>query len=168
MKMRVLLAAALLAAAGTGGATEPGERAPDFRLPSFATGASVGSAQFRGKVVLVDFWASWCSPCRESLPLYNALKKNFPAADFALLAVGLDEDVDDARKFLRAHPIDYPALEDPQGEVAAAFGLKGMPSSYLIDRDGIVRFRHIGFAPHEIATLQREIAGLIAKADHAP
>ncbi|MBU6198797.1 MAG: TlpA family protein disulfide reductase [Xanthomonadaceae bacterium] len=163
MSLRIALAAALLAAAGAASAVEPGATAPDFSLTPFAGTHSVSLADYRGKVVLVDFWASWCSPCRQSLPLYNGLQADFPVSEFAILAVGLDENSDDARAFLREHPVKYTALQDPRGDVAQAFGLKGMPSSYLIDRAGIVRYRHIGFEPEDINALKREITALIAK-----
>ncbi|MHB8679900.1 MAG: TlpA family protein disulfide reductase, partial [Rudaea sp.] len=163
MSMRIALAAALLAAASAASAVEPGATAPGFALMPFAGTHSVHLSDYRGKVVLVDFWASWCSPCRQSLPLYNGLQTDFPVSEFAILAVGLDENIDDARTFLREHPVKYTALQDPRGDVAQAFGLKGMPSSYLIDRAGIVRFRHIGFEPKDIDALKREITALIAK-----
>ena len=162
MSLRIALAVALVAAASMGFAVEPGAAAPDFRLMPFAGTKSASLSDYRGKVVLVDFWASWCGPCRQSLPLYNNLQADFPAGDFAIVAIGLDEDTADALAFLREHPIKYTALQNPKGDVAQAFGLKGMPSSYLIDRNGVVRYRHIGFEPRDIDALKREIAALIA------
>ena len=163
MNLRIVLAVALLATARAGFAVGPGAIAPDFHLPPFSGTQPLSLSNYRGKVVLVDFWASWCSPCRQSLPLYTGLQADFPVADFAILAVGLDEDVADARAFLREHPVKYVALQDPKGDVAQAFGLKGMPSSYLIDRQGIVRYAHAGFEPTDIDALKREIAELVAK-----
>lgn len=163
MSLRIALAAALFAAASAGLAVEPGAAAPDFRLMPFSGTQPVSLSDYRGRVVLADFWASWCSPCRQSLPLYNGLQADFPASDFAIVAIGLDEDAADARAFLREHRVDYTALQNPDGSVAQAFGLKGMPSSYLIDRKGIVRYVHVGFEPRDIDALKREIAALIAK-----
>ena len=142
------------------GATGAGDVVKDTTSASFK--ADVLDAS-RSTPVIVDFWASWCGPCRQSLPLYNRLQEDFPASDFAILAVGLDEDAADARTFLREHPVEYTALQNSQGDVAQAFGLKGMPSSYLIDRAGVVRYSHAGFEPRDIDALKREIAELVAK-----
>ena len=163
--MRTVVAVALLLAAATASAVEAGAAAPAFKLPTFTSGQPVSLADYRGKVVLVDFWASWCSPCRQSLPLYGKLRENYAATDFAIIAIGLDEDVADGKAFLAEHPIAYTTLQNPQGDVAKAFDLKGMPSSYLIDRDGIVRARHVGFEPKDIDELKKEIDALVA---HAP
>jgi thiol-disulfide isomerase/thioredoxin len=162
---RIALVLSLLLAT-CASAVEPGAAAPGFRLPTFDSGQPISLADYRGKVVLVDFWASWCSPCRQSLPLYGKLRENYAAADFAVIAIGLDEDVADGKAFLAEHPIAYTTLQNPQGDIAKAFDLKGMPSSYLIDREGIVRARHIGFTPTDIDSLRKEIDGLVAA--HAP
>ena len=162
-RLAVLLG--LLAASAS--AVEPGAPAPGFRLPTFGTEQPVSLADARGKVVLVDFWASWCSPCRQAFPLYDKLREAYPAADFAVLAIGLDEDIADAKAFLAEHPVKYTTLQNPQGDVAKAFDLKGMPSSYLIDRDGIVRARHIGFEPKDIDALKKEIDDLVGQRAHA-
>ena len=163
MMRRAAAAAALALLAMSAGAVETGAAAPGFRLPTFASGQPVSLADFRGKVVFVDFWESWCSPCRQSLPLYDKLRETYPAAAFEILAIGLDEDVADAKTFLAEHPVKYTTLQNPQGDVAKAFDLKGMPSSYLIDRDGIVRARHVGFEAKDIDALKKEIDSLIAK-----
>jgi len=160
-------AAALLALAAQAGAVEPGAPAPAFSLATFDPAQKVSLSAYRGKVVFIDFWASWCSPCRQSLPLYDKLGASYAAADFAILAISLDEEIDDAKAFLAEHPVKYTTLQNPQGDVAKAFDLKGMPSSYLIDRDGIVRARHVGFEPKDIDALKHEIADLIAKPAHA-
>jgi len=169
MRWRARLAAAILAAAavGTALAVEPGAPAPAFRLPALDSHEQVGLADYRGRVVLVDFWASWCGPCRQSLPLYDQLRAGFPATDFAILAINLDEEAADAKAFLREHPVKYTTLQNPQGDIAKAFGLSGMPSSYLIDRDGIVRQRHVGFEPADVDALKREITTLIGQPAHA-
>jgi thiol-disulfide isomerase/thioredoxin len=169
VSLLVRCAALLLGSTAGAVAVEPGERAPDFVLPAFAGPSAVRLSDYRGKVVLVDFWASWCTPCRQSLPLYEQMRARLPDTDFAILAVNLDEDPSEARAFLKEHPVHYLALQNPQGDVARAFGLIGMPSSYLIDRDGVVRARHVGFEPGDLLALQRQIADLLHPAPaHAP
>ena len=140
-----------------------GDTAPNFDLPVLdAAPRHFALANLRGRVVLLDFWASWCGPCRQSFPLYDKLRSELPARDFTVLAVNLDDMIDGPRAFLEEHPVHYTSLADPAGDVARQFGLIGMPSSFLIDRNGIVRARHTGFKPADIDTLRKEILGLIA------
>jgi len=161
-----LLALGLLAGA-THAATPKlpiGSPAPHFDLPVFATADRHFALEtLRGRVVLLDFWASWCGPCRQSFPLYEQLRQEMPARDFALLAINLDEMADGPRAFLEEHPVHYTSLADPAGEVARQYGLIGMPTSFLIDRDGVVRARHTGFKPQDIEALRKEIRDLIAE-----
>jgi thiol-disulfide isomerase/thioredoxin len=160
-------AAVLLAASLSCQAVELGAAAPGFRLPALDSNSQVSLADYRGKVVFVDFWASWCGPCRQSLPLYDKLRESYPAADFAILAISLDEDAADAKAFLVEHSVKYKTLLNSTGDVAKAFDLKGMPSSYLIDRDGVVRARHVGFEAKDIDALKKEIDGLLKIPAHA-
>lgn len=150
------------AAAAAAAAAEPGTQAPGFTARTF-DGKEVSLADFRGKIVFVDFWASWCSPCRESLPMYDKLAADFGTDNFAIIAVNLDETAADAKKFIAQHPVRYTIVQNPQGDIPKAFGLSGMPSSYLIDRDGKVRQRYVGFEPTDISALKNEIAKLIGK-----
>ena len=157
----VLLAAS--ASAHAAAETVVGNPAPGFELPVFGSESRhVALDSVRGKVVLLDFWASWCGPCRQSFPLYEKLRGELPAQDFVLLAVNLDEMADGPTAFLYDHPVSYTLLADPTGDVARKFGLIGMPTSFVIDRDGVVRSRHTGFKPQDIDALRVEIRGLIA------
>ena len=143
-------------------AAEPGTQAPGFTAKTFE-GKEVSLADYRGKIVFVDFWASWCSPCRESLPMYDKLAADFGGSDFTVIAVNLDETAADARKFMAEHPVKYTVVQDPDGDIPKAFGVAGMPSSYLIDRDGTIRQRHIGFSKKDVETLRAEVTKLLGK-----
>ena len=164
--IKPLLFALLLA--GTAGAAaaqhpiEIGKPAPSFDLPVFGNNQKhMSLADLQGKVVLLDFWASWCGPCRQSFPLYEKLRTEMPRKDFVVLAINLDEMAEGPIAFLEEHPVGYVSLADPAGEVARQFGLIGMPSSYVIDRDGIVRARHTGFKPQDIDEIRKEVLGLL-------
>ncbi len=167
--LRILNVLLLLAASATAQAaveTVVGHPAPAFDLPVFgAESRHMSLEALRGKVVLLDFWASWCGPCRQSFPLYEKLRAEMPAKDFTLLAINLDEMTDGPAAFLYEHPVSYTSLADPSGDVAKKFGLIGMPTSFVIDRDGVVRSRHTGFKPQDIDVVRGEIRELIA--DHA-
>jgi thiol-disulfide isomerase/thioredoxin len=120
-------------------------------------------AEHRGKVVYLDFWASWCKPCTVAIPLIEEMRAEFPAKDFQILAVNLDKNPKQAVKFLRKHPVGYPSVSDPRGQLPRKFGLETMPTSYLIDRDGVIRYVHKGFRKDDIGELRKRIAKLVAK-----
>jgi thiol-disulfide isomerase/thioredoxin len=142
------------------GASE-GEQAPGFDLPAMDGSGNVDLAAYRGRIVYVDFWASWCGPCRQSLPLYEALRLDFPTERFEILAINLDEYREDAESFLADHPVSYPVLVDPSGESAARWGIRAMPSSYLIDESGVIARTYAGFEPTHIDTIRHDIQNLI-------
>ncbi len=162
MMIRTIPFAAAVLMSTAAVAVETGAPAPGFTASTFDN-KQISLADYRGKVVFVDFWASWCSPCRQSLPMYDKLAGEFAPTDFVVIAVNVDEEAGDAKKFLTDHPVKYTIVQNPQGDIPKAFGLSGMPSSYLIDRDGTVRQRYVGFEPTDIAALKTEITKLIEK-----
>ena len=115
----------------------------------------------RGKVVYLDFWASWCGPCRQSLPLLNDLRKELRRKGFEVLAVNLDEEKSDAKAFLKQFPVSYPVLLDPKGKVPLKYDLPGMPTSYLIDRKGKIRKVHVGFKKQDMSKIRKEVMSLL-------
>jgi thiol-disulfide isomerase/thioredoxin len=159
--------ALIAAVCGHAFAAEAGKPAPAVALPELQSGQPFELAALRGRVVLLDFWASWCGPCRESLPLYQKLRDEFPRTDFEVVAVNVDDEKQDALAFLERIPLQFPLLHDEGGKVAAAYALKGMPSSYLIDRDGNVASRHVGFQRKDLAPLREHIVRLIGEAHDA-
>ena len=155
------LGVALLLMCTSACAVDDGKPAPAFELPQLGAPGRVSLAEQKGKVVFVDFWASWCGPCRQSLPLYDKLNTELHGRDFVVLAVNLDEEDADANAFLKEHPVHYTVLRDPAGDVPKAYGLTGMPTSYLIDQRGVLRAHHSGFDPADIDTLRKEVQGLL-------
>ncbi len=119
------------------------DKARRFRLPG--TEGVVDLADFRGKVVYLDFWASWCIPCRKSFPWMNLLQARYKEKGFEVIAVTLDESPGDATAFLRKYPAAFTVGFDRRGKVAEAYGLKVMPTSYIIDRNGFIVKTYQGF-----------------------
>jgi cytochrome c biogenesis protein CcmG, thiol:disulfide interchange protein DsbE len=120
-------------------------------------------ASLRGKVVYLDFWASWCTPCRQSFPWMNELQKQYADRDFVILAVNLDQDRLDADKFVRKLAPAFQIRYDPDGEWARHFAVHGMPTSVLLDRTGKPRFTHIGFRNADAVQYEQQIQQLLAE-----
>jgi len=115
-------------------------------------------SDYKGKVIWLDFWASWCGPCRYEFPWLEKQNKKFSKAGFRVLAVSVDEEVRDMNRFLKQMSTSFPVFHDPNGEVAEYFGIKGMPSGVLIDRTGRVVKKHTGFRQQDAASLEELIA----------
>lgn len=146
MKRTVVLLA--LAAAGVlpaAAALPPvGKTAPDFAAKS-DSGRNVRLSELRGQVVLINFWASWCSPCRQELPLLSKIYSQYRGAGFALLAVNVDDNRKDAEGMLKRLDLKFPTLFDGNKRVAKLYGVDTMPATLVIDRDGRVRYVHRGY-----------------------
>lgn len=154
--------------AGTVHASEPSPQSgsESSAAPMFSVAADSGQidlAQFKGKVVLLDFWASWCGPCRHSFKWLNQMQERYGAEGLVILAVNLDEDKAAAQQFLKSNPANFLIGYDPAGKIAETYRLKGMPSSYMIDRDGRLRRTHVGFRDRDKSPLQEEIQALIGE-----
>jgi cytochrome c biogenesis protein CcmG/thiol:disulfide interchange protein DsbE len=115
-----------------------------------------------GHVVYLDFWASWCVPCRESFPWMNAIQHEFGRDGLIIVAVNVDHARSDAEQFLRHHSPDFRIVFDPEGILAERFGVRGMPTSFLIDRDGRVHSEHEGFRVRDRGALEQQIRSLLA------
>ncbi len=138
-------------------ALEPGDRAANFDLPKLDGSGNLSLKSLRGKWVYIDFWASWCGPCLSAVPALETIRGEFPESKFQILAVNLDKKASKARKFLKKKNVGYPSVSDPRGRTPGQFGLETMPTSYLIDPDGIVRYVHKGFRSGDIDRIREEI-----------
>jgi thiol-disulfide isomerase/thioredoxin len=159
----LLLPLALAFAASAGFALDEGDRAPDFQARSLNGEAQVALHELHGKVVLVDFWASWCAPCNAAMPQLEKLSKDYPADQFVVLGVNVDKNLDDARRAIERRKVSYANASDPTGMLPKRFGLETMPTSYLIDQNGVVRVVHKGFRNGDVDDLRKQIDKLLAK-----
>jgi thiol-disulfide isomerase/thioredoxin len=150
--MRAALAfVAALAICGPAQALEAGGKLPS--IPALESA--------KGKVAYVDFWASWCVPCRLSMPILDGLYKKHGARGFTVVGINKDVSPADAKRFLERVPISFPWVPDEGDAAAKAFDVKAMPSGYLIDRKGVVRHVHRGFTAESAAALEREVEALL-------
>ncbi len=113
--------------------------------PAAATAPGLDLSAYRGSVVVVDFWASWCTPCRRSIPWLNQMRAQYGDRGLVVIGVNVDKDARDAARFLREVPIEFDVIYDPEGVLAERFAVEGMPSSYVYSRDGELVARHLGF-----------------------
>jgi thiol-disulfide isomerase/thioredoxin len=140
----------------------PPKSAPDVTWQT-ADGAAVRLSDYTGQIILVDFWASWCTSCKTSFPALDAIHRDYQSKGVEIMAVNLDERRRDAERFLGEHPHHLTVLFDPTGASPVAFGVKGMPTSFLIDRTGTIRFTHMGYSGNVEASYRQEIAQLLAE-----
>jgi thiol-disulfide isomerase/thioredoxin len=138
-----------------------GERAPGCSARLLDSDRVVSLADYRGKVVYLDFWASWCAPCRESFPFMNELQRDLAGKGLQILAVSVDKTAEDARRFLARYPAQFTTALDAAAACPTAYRLEGMPSSYLIDRHGAVRAVHVGFRDGDRAQIRGKLAELL-------
>ncbi len=156
-----LLALLLLAAPAVG--EDLGVMAPVFSLPAIANATgTIDLDALRGDVVYVDFWASWCGPCRLSLPALDGLYQELKDQGLRVVAVSVDVVEEDSLDFLERYPVTYPVAIDTTGDTARSFAVNGMPSGYLIDRSGAVHSVHVGFKRGDEEPLRLEILELLA------
>ena len=174
MQFRILATTLLLlTCASSMGATsnnkvivDPPIPAPDWTLPAIENAeGNLSMSDFRGKITYVDFWASWCGPCRLSLPALNSLNEQFAEQPVQFLAISIDVVEEDAWDFLKRYSVDYPVVIDTEGDIARMFAVDGMPSGYLLDAEGRVREIHIGFKRGDELKLAESIKKMLAEMD---
>jgi len=157
------LLAALVAALFTysASAQEAGKPAPAFSLPA-AGGANVSLASLKGRVVYVDFWASWCAPCKQSFPWMNEMHARYASRGLQVVAVNVDPRREAAQEFLARLPAQFLVAFDPAGALARAVDVKAMPTSLLLDAGGGVLLVHEGFVQKDRAPLEAAIAAALS------
>ncbi len=136
-----VLAATSLASSGL-----EGQAAPDFALKS-STGENLRLSEFRGDVVMINFWATWCGPCRQEMPLLDELYARYERVGFNLLGVNIDDDSRRAMQMIDELGVDFPVLFDARKEVSKLYEVNAMPVTVLVDREGTVRYVHHGYKP---------------------
>ncbi|MDY6827926.1 MAG: TlpA disulfide reductase family protein [Pseudomonadota bacterium] len=142
----LLLGCVLSGITGWSIATVPDAEAPDFVLKSHS-GENLRLSELKGQVVMINFWASWCGPCRQEMPLLDALHRKYQKLGFTLLGVNVEKDTAAARRFISDVPVSFPVLFDQKNTVSRSFDVSGMPSTVVLDRDGRVRYQHAGYVP---------------------
>ncbi|HLT63327.1 MAG TPA: TlpA disulfide reductase family protein [Pseudohongiella sp.] len=160
----VLLLTALMGLSAQ--ASEEGLDAPAFTLPGVRdTDQEITLSDLRGQIVYVDFWASWCAPCLRSLPEVNELYEKYKDQGFTVVAITIDDPVEDALEFLEdlETPLAYHVVLDKTAEVMDAYGVIGMPTSFLIGRDGVIRKVHKGFRAGDTELLEQALLGVLAE-----
>jgi len=134
-------------------------QAPDFKLEGQQK--PVKLSNYRGQVVYLDFWASWCQPCRKSFTWMNKMQSLYGNEGFKVIAINLDESRDKANTFLKQIPADFDVAFDPRGNTAKSYQVKAMPSSYIIDKHGKVVHANLGFRGNDEEKLEEKIRNLI-------
>ncbi|HXO65399.1 MAG: TlpA disulfide reductase family protein [Steroidobacteraceae bacterium] len=146
MRNRLLALLAVLSVALPALADPTGQPAPQFTLGA-RSGHDVSLAQYKGNVVMLNFWASWCGPCRQEMPLLENIYQKYNKLGFVLLGVNVEPDSNAANDWLKATPVSFPILYDKESKVSRLYDVEGMPSTVIIDRTGRVRVLHRGYKP---------------------
>ena len=123
---------------------------------------SLDLSKYRGQVVLLDFWASWCEPCRQSFPWLNEMRAKYADRGLVVIGINVDGDRADAARFLSEVPANFPIVYDPNGKLATKYDLPGMPSSFVVGPNGVVVARHIGFRDNLRAAREAELQKLLS------
>lgn len=144
-------------------ALETNDTAADCALTAIGDGRSLNLNQYRGKVLYVDFWASWCGPCAKSFSFLNELHDQLQDRGLQIVGINLDENRSDAEAFLAKYPANFNIAVDKDEQCARGFGVKAMPSSYLVGRNGVIRHVHLGFRAGEAQQLQVLVEQLLAE-----
>jgi thiol-disulfide isomerase/thioredoxin len=142
---------------------EINDKAPEFYLPLLEGTESVALSDYKGRVVYVDFWASWCVPCRRSFPFLSKLQAKYADKGFEVLAINLEQNPIDAKKFLVQHPVSYPVLKGDSSSIGQIYHIFAMPTGYLIGKNGKIRAKHLGFDTAQESYLDAMVDKLVSE-----
>jgi peroxiredoxin len=156
----ILIAFSSLMLSSTASAVKIRQAAPDFTLAS-NTGSNIRLKDLRGKVVMINFWATWCAPCRKELPLLNDLYNKYKSKGFVLLGVNIDEHSKLAKKMITELKINFPVLFDSSQKTSESYDLQAMPSTFIVDKNGIIRFSHYGYKSGYEKKYERDVKSLL-------
>lgn len=141
-----------------------GDTFPMPTLPALNRKGSIDLSKYKGKVIIIDFWASWCEPCKIELPYLNDLNKKYKGKDVVIIGVNLDEKQADALAFLKDHPVQLPLAYDGVKKVLAEKAeIEVMPTSFIIDKNGVIAERHQAFREGDGEKIKKEVAALLKK-----
>ena len=141
--------------------TNVGETAPDFVAPLLLKEGSLSLSDFRGKIIYLDFWASWCGPCRKSLPAMQELHTELSESGFTVVAVNVDEIIQEAKSFAVPLALSYPLVYDGNGNIAESFNIKAMPMSYVIDKQGKIVYAHEGYRSKDMPLIRQALIEML-------
>lgn len=144
-------------------AAQVNDSVPVCDAKMMSTDQALNLADYKNQVLLIDFWATWCPPCKQSMPFLNALRNELHEQGFEIIAINVDEELGDAKTFLKSHPVDYVMAYDSQGDCPGKYDVKAMPSSYFVDRFGKIRFVHLGFRRSDEEEIRSRILQLLAE-----
>ena len=144
-------------------ATNPGEPIPSCLSTNFHNDQVLDISSYKGKVIYVDFWASWCPPCKLSFPSLNKLHNELKQQGFEVIAINLDEEKSDAEAFLKHNLVNFSIAYDGEGNCPRAYNVMAMPSSFIVDKQGIVREVHLGFDEANLVNIRTSILALLAE-----
>jgi len=144
-------------------AASPNEPAPNCIVEHLTQKQILTISDYKNKVIYLDFWASWCPPCKLSFPQLDQLQLSLNNQDFAVIAINLDENKDDAINFLQHNPVSFIVAYDGEGTCPSGYNVMAMPSSYIIDKKGFIREVHLGFDENSLAKIRPTILALLAE-----